>query len=62
MRNYPMRKISLHMSPEELEALVRRVVREEISRVLRRPPSILEDRRQEGLAIQEKTRNYCKKP
>ncbi len=37
------------LSPNELEAFVRRVVREEITRLLRSPVrSILEDWRQEG--------------
>jgi hypothetical protein len=36
------------ISLTDLENLIRRVVREEITRLLRRPTSILEDWRQEG--------------
>ena len=44
-----MGQITVSLSPEELEALVRRVVREELIRLLRAPlRSILEDRTQEG--------------
>ena len=43
-----MSNVTLPMSPDELEALVRRVVREEIRRALKRPVSILEDQRHEG--------------
>jgi hypothetical protein len=43
-----MSNVTLPMSPEELEALVRRVVREEIRRALKRPASILEDQRHAG--------------
>jgi hypothetical protein len=43
-----MSNITLPMTPQELEALVRRVVREEITRVLRRSYTVSGDYRQEG--------------
>jgi hypothetical protein len=45
-----MSQTTVSLSPDELEVLVRRVVREELTRLLRSPVrSILEDWRQEGL-------------
>jgi len=42
-------QLTVHLSPNELEILVRRVVREELTHLLRAPVrSILEDWRQEG--------------
>ena len=43
-----MSNITLPMTPKELEALVRRVVREEITRVLRRSYTVSGDYRHEG--------------
>jgi hypothetical protein len=44
-----MRQTTVTLSPNELQVLVRRVVREELTRLLRAPVrSILEDWRQEG--------------
>ena len=43
-----MGQIMLPMTPQELENLVRRVVREEIRRVLRRSPTVSEDYQHEG--------------
>ena len=44
-----MSQTTVSLSPDELEVLVRRVVREELIRLLRSPVrSILEDWRQEG--------------
>jgi len=44
-----MSQTIVSLSPDELEVLVRRVVREELTRLLRSPVrSILEDWRQEG--------------
>ena len=43
-----MNNITLPMTPQELEAMLRRVVREEITRILRRPYTISNDYRHEG--------------
>jgi hypothetical protein len=43
-----MNDITAPITPEELETLIRRVVREEIYRVFRKPRSLLEDQSQEG--------------
>lgn len=44
-----MSQITTSISPEELEALIRRVVREELTRLLQTPvQSILDDWKQEG--------------
>ena len=44
-----MSQLTVYLSPNELEILVRRVVREELTHLLRTPArSILEDWRQEG--------------
>ena len=44
-----MSQLTVYLSPNELEILVRRVVREELTHLLRAPVcSILEDWRQEG--------------
>ncbi|MBN1148995.1 MAG: hypothetical protein JXA78_17185 [Anaerolineales bacterium] len=43
-----MSDISLQMSKEELEALVRRVVREEFSRLIHRSHSLRDDQAHEG--------------
>ena len=44
-----MTQTSISLSPNELESLVRRVIREELIQLLRSPVrSILEDRTQEG--------------
>ena len=44
-----MSQTTISLSPDELEVLLRRVVREELTRLLRSPVrSILEDWRQEG--------------
>ena len=45
-----MTQTSVSLSPNELESLVRRVIREELIRLLRSPVrSILDDRTQDGL-------------
>jgi hypothetical protein len=44
-----MSEIAISVGPEELEALIHRVIREELARLLQRPiKSILDDWKQEG--------------